>query len=292
MDELAAELGMDPMELRRKNWIKHEEFPFTTVCGLTYDSGNYEAATDKALELIGWDDLRREQAERRDRKDPVQLGLGISTFTEMCGLAPSRVLGSLDYGAGGWENASIRMLATGKVEVVTGASRARAGPRDGVQPDRRRPARRAVRGRRGHPRRHAVLAQGPGHLRLALAGRRRHRDRQGGREGRSRRPGRSPRTCSRPTRTTSSSRTARSRSRAPPGSSVSIGEIAFADLHGAQPARRRRAVPGRRRDLRPGELLLPARHAPVRDRDRHRDRLRRRSASTSASTTSARRSTR
>ncbi len=122
MDELADELGLDRMELRRKNWIKHEEFPFTTVCGLTYDSGNYEAATAKALDLIGWDELRREQAERRERKDPVQLGLGISTFTEMCGLAPSRVLGSLDYGAGGWENASVRMLATGKVEVVTGAS--------------------------------------------------------------------------------------------------------------------------------------------------------------------------
>ncbi len=122
MDELAVELGMDPMELRRKNWIKHEEFPFTTVCGLTYDSGNYEAATDKALELIGWDELRAEQAARRERNDPVQLGLGISTFTEMCGLAPSRVLGSLAYGAGGWENAQIRVLATGKVEVVTGSS--------------------------------------------------------------------------------------------------------------------------------------------------------------------------
>jgi carbon-monoxide dehydrogenase large subunit len=122
MDELAAELGVDPMELRRKNWIKHEEFPFTTVAGLTYDSGNYEAATDKALGLIGWDELRAEQADRRARKDPVQLGLGISTFTEMCGLAPSRVLGSLDYGAGGWEYASIRMLPTGKVEVITGSS--------------------------------------------------------------------------------------------------------------------------------------------------------------------------
>jgi carbon-monoxide dehydrogenase large subunit len=122
MDELAVELGMDPMELRRKNWIKHEEFPYTTVAGLTYDSGNYEAATDKALALMGWDELRAEQKRRRDTKDPVQLGLGISTFTEMCGLAPSRVLGSLDYAAGGWEHASIRMLPTGKVEVVTGAS--------------------------------------------------------------------------------------------------------------------------------------------------------------------------
>ncbi|MPZ80162.1 MAG: molybdopterin-dependent oxidoreductase [Actinophytocola sp.] len=122
MDELAAELGVDPMEVREKNWIKHEEFPFTTVAGLTYDSGNYEAATAKAKELFGYDALRAEQKERRERGDAVQLGIGISTFTEMCGLAPSRVLGSLSYGAGGWEHAAIRMLPTGKVEVVTGSS--------------------------------------------------------------------------------------------------------------------------------------------------------------------------
>lgn len=122
MDELAAELGIDRLELRRRNWIRHSEFPYTTVAGLTYDSGNYEVATDKALELIGWQELEAEQQRRRDTDDPVQLGLGISTFTEMCGLAPSRVLGALSYGAGGWEHASVRMLATGKVEVVTGAS--------------------------------------------------------------------------------------------------------------------------------------------------------------------------
>lgn len=122
MDELAAEVGVDPLEIREKNWIKHEEFPFTSVAGMTYDSGNYEAATARAKELFDYDGLRREQQERRDRKDPVQLGIGVSTFTEMCGLAPSRVLGSLNYGAGGWEHASIRMLATGKVEVITGTS--------------------------------------------------------------------------------------------------------------------------------------------------------------------------
>ncbi len=122
MDELAVEIGVDPMEIREKNWIKHEEFPFTTVCGLEYDSGNYEAATARARELFGYDALRAEQQERRANGDPVQLGIGISTFTEMCGLAPSRVLGSLDYGAGGWENASVRMLPSGKVEVVTGSS--------------------------------------------------------------------------------------------------------------------------------------------------------------------------
>ena len=122
MDDLATQVGVDPLEIREKNWIKHEEFPFTTVAGLEYDTGNYEAATARAKEMFGYDELRAEQKRRRDSQDPVQLGIGVSTFTEMCGLAPSRVLGSLDYGAGGWESATIRMLATGKVEVVTGSS--------------------------------------------------------------------------------------------------------------------------------------------------------------------------
>ena len=122
MTELAAEVGVDPLEIREKNWITHEEFPFASVAGMTYDSGNYEAATAKAKELFGYDELRAEQQRRRESGDPVQLGIGVSTFTEMCGLAPSRVLGALSYGAGGWESASIRMLSTGTVEVVTGTS--------------------------------------------------------------------------------------------------------------------------------------------------------------------------
>jgi carbon-monoxide dehydrogenase large subunit len=122
MDALATELGRDPLELREQNWIKHEEFPFTTVAGVPYDSGNYEAATARARELFDYDGLRAEQAERRARKDPVQLGIGISTYTEMCGWAPSRLLGELSYVGGGWEHAQIRMLPTGKVEVVVGVS--------------------------------------------------------------------------------------------------------------------------------------------------------------------------
>jgi len=122
MDELAAELGMDPLEVRARNWITHEEFPYTTISGLTYDSGNYEAATAKARELFRYDELRDEQKRRRANGDPVQLGIGISTYTEACGIAPSRLLGQLNYGAGGWEHASVRMLPTGKVEVVTGSS--------------------------------------------------------------------------------------------------------------------------------------------------------------------------
>jgi carbon-monoxide dehydrogenase large subunit len=122
MDELAVELGLDPIEVRRRNWIKHEEFPYETIAGLTYDSGNYEAATEKAIQAFEYDKLRAEQADRRERGDPVQLGIGVSTYTEMCGIAPSRVLGSLNFGAGGWEHASVRMLATGKVEAVIGTS--------------------------------------------------------------------------------------------------------------------------------------------------------------------------
>ena len=122
VDTFAHEIGKDPLAVREQNWIKHEEFPFTTVAGMTYDSGNYEAATAKAVEMFDYQGLRAEQAQRRASNDPVQLGIGISTFTEMCGLAPSRVLGALSYAAGGWENAAIRMLPTGKVEVVTGAS--------------------------------------------------------------------------------------------------------------------------------------------------------------------------
>jgi carbon-monoxide dehydrogenase large subunit len=122
VDELAVELSMDPMELRRRNWIRHDEFPYHTIGGETYDSGNYEAATARAMELFDYDALRAEQRRRREAGDPVQLGIGISTFTEMCGLAPSRWLSGMGYAAGGWEHCTIRVLPTGKVELVTGTS--------------------------------------------------------------------------------------------------------------------------------------------------------------------------
>jgi carbon-monoxide dehydrogenase large subunit len=122
MDEAAVELGMDPMDLRRRNWIAHEEFPYESIGGHTYDSGNYEAATAKAMELFDYDGMRAEQQRRRESGDRYQLGIGISTYTEACGLGPSRFLGSTNYGAGGWETATVRMLPTGDVEVVTGVS--------------------------------------------------------------------------------------------------------------------------------------------------------------------------
>ncbi|MBY5163064.1 xanthine dehydrogenase family protein molybdopterin-binding subunit [Salsipaludibacter albus] len=122
VDEAAHELGVDPMELRKRNWIQHDEFPYEMIGTLTFDSGNYEAATARAIEMFDYDGRRAEQANRRDSGGTKQLGIGISTFTEMCGLAPSRVLGNLRYVAGGWEYAQVRMLFSGKVEVITGTS--------------------------------------------------------------------------------------------------------------------------------------------------------------------------
>jgi aerobic carbon-monoxide dehydrogenase large subunit len=122
MDELAVELDMDPLQLRERNWIRHDEFPYTTIAGMEYDSGNYEAATVRARELFGYDALRQEQNERNLDNHPVRLGIGVSTYIEACGWAPSRILGQLGYAGGGWEHASVRVLPTGKVEVVTGTS--------------------------------------------------------------------------------------------------------------------------------------------------------------------------
>ena len=122
MDALARQVGVGPDEIRRRNFIPTESFPYNSVGGLVFDSGNYAPNLEKALDLVGWDERKADQAARRKKGDTVELGLGISTYVEMCGLAPSRVLASLKYGAGGWEAAQVRVLPTGTVQVVTGAT--------------------------------------------------------------------------------------------------------------------------------------------------------------------------
>jgi carbon-monoxide dehydrogenase large subunit len=90
MDMWAAELGMDPAEVRRVNFIQPEDFPFTTASGATYDIGDYEGALDKALEAVRYDEVRAEQKRRRDSGDPKELGIGISCYVEVTnGLAES-----------------------------------------------------------------------------------------------------------------------------------------------------------------------------------------------------------
>jgi carbon-monoxide dehydrogenase large subunit len=122
MDALAQELDVDPVEIRRRNYIPADRFPYSSAPGLVFDSGNYERALDRALELVGYQELRTEQQRRREAGTGKLLGLGLSSYVEMCGLAPSRVLASLNYSAGGWEAATVRVLPTGKVEVVTGTT--------------------------------------------------------------------------------------------------------------------------------------------------------------------------
>ena len=122
MDTLAAKVGVDSAEIRRRNMIKASQFPYTAMTGLQYDSGNHEGALDKALELCRYEERRAEQRRRRDAGSTTHLGVGISSYFEMCGLAPSRVLASLNYSAGGWEAATVRVLPTNKVQVVSGSS--------------------------------------------------------------------------------------------------------------------------------------------------------------------------
>jgi carbon-monoxide dehydrogenase large subunit len=115
VDLLAAELKMDPAEIRLKNFVQPHEFPFPTATGLAYDSGDYAKPLHKAMEQVDYPGLRREQEAAR--KAGKLMGIGISTYGEICAMGPSVALP-----AGGWESATVKIEPTGKVTVLTGAS--------------------------------------------------------------------------------------------------------------------------------------------------------------------------
>src|SRR5438309_10078508 len=119
VDLAAKELGVDPVELRRRNFIATDKFPYQTPVAVMYDSGNYTAALDKALEILNYGAFRREQDKLRQQGR--YLGVGFSTYVEACGLAPSQVAGSLGAQAGLYESATVRVHPTGKVTVFTGS---------------------------------------------------------------------------------------------------------------------------------------------------------------------------
>jgi len=121
IDALAREVGLDAVEIRRRNFLPAGE-NVASPGGLAFDSTNYEPTLDRALELVDYEALTKEQADRRAAGATKLLGIGLSSYVEMCGLAPSQVLASLKYGAGGWDAATVRMLPTGQAEVVTGSS--------------------------------------------------------------------------------------------------------------------------------------------------------------------------
>jgi aerobic carbon-monoxide dehydrogenase large subunit len=119
IDKAAYELGVDPIELRRKNFIKPDQYPYQTPVALQYDSGNYDALMDKtveALDLSGFEARRKESAARG-----LLRGVAITQYVEACGIAPSNLVGQLGARAGLYESATVRVNATGGIVVMTGS---------------------------------------------------------------------------------------------------------------------------------------------------------------------------
>jgi carbon-monoxide dehydrogenase large subunit len=117
MDLVARKLGRDPAEVRRLNFIKSDQFPYKSAAGAVYDTGDYEPALNKAMDLIDYDQLRAEQTRRRASNDRKLLGIGVSSYIEICGFGPK---GSAPFGL--YESARMRVEQSGTVMVYTGAS--------------------------------------------------------------------------------------------------------------------------------------------------------------------------
>jgi carbon-monoxide dehydrogenase large subunit len=115
IDLVAGELGLDPIDARRRNFIAADAFPHPIVTGLVYDSGNYQGSLDKLLRLVDYPAFRARQTEAR--KHGRYLGIGFSTYVEICGMGPSAAMP-----APGWDSATIRVEPTGSVTVMTGIS--------------------------------------------------------------------------------------------------------------------------------------------------------------------------
>jgi aerobic carbon-monoxide dehydrogenase large subunit len=115
MDMLARELKMDPAEVRRKNFIPKDQFPFTTQMGAIYDSGDYEKALDRALKNANWTELKKERDAAKAQGRLV--GLGLAMYVEVCGIGPSASLPT-----GGWEHSQVTIERDGRISATTGAS--------------------------------------------------------------------------------------------------------------------------------------------------------------------------
>ena len=120
VDMFAKEIGMDPAEVRRKNLIPAFEDGHAIATGVAYDSGNYEPAFDRALEIVGYQRFRQEQEQAR--REGRYLGIGLSTYVEICGAAPAAIATTLGAQAGLFESALVRVHPTGKVTVFSGSS--------------------------------------------------------------------------------------------------------------------------------------------------------------------------
>jgi len=115
LDMLARELKIDPADVRRKNFIRPDQFPYATQMGAVYDSGDYEKALDLALKNAGWDQLKKDRDAAK--KDGRLVGLGLAMYVEVCGLGPSAILPT-----GGWEHSQVTIERDGRISATTGAS--------------------------------------------------------------------------------------------------------------------------------------------------------------------------
>ena len=263
----AREMGQDPAELRRKNFVK--TFPHQTPVIMAYDAGDYDASLKKAMELADYKGFAKRK--RESARHGKLRGIGFSTYIEACGIAPSQAVGSLGAGVGLWESAEVRVNPTGSVEVLTGSSRPRPGPRDDLRAARVRPAWHSDRQRLDGARRYRQGAVRHGHLRLAL-GRRRHvGDRQGARQGRGQgQEGRRASARSGRRRHRVQGRQIQRRRHRQVGG---VGRRLAQRLCRAQILRPgARARPEGRRVLRSDQFHLPGRLPHLRGRDRSRDR--------------------
>ena len=176
MDMLARELNMDPAEVRRKNFIASNKFPFQTQMGAVYDSGDYAKALDAALLHSKWNDLKKERDAAKAQGRLV--GLGLSMYVEVCGIGPSATLPT-----GGWEHAQVTVERDGRISATTGASPHGQGNETTFGQMLGRPIWRAHRARDDPSRRHQRREARHRHVRQPLAGGRRRGAAHGGHEG-------------------------------------------------------------------------------------------------------------
>jgi carbon-monoxide dehydrogenase large subunit len=116
IDQFARKIGMDPAEVRRRNYIQPNQFPFDNRLGWTYDSGNYQPTLDRALEMIGYSNIPAKKAEARQRGK--RLGLGIASHVAACGVGPSPTMGREGMNSGTWESANIKIFPTSEISLT------------------------------------------------------------------------------------------------------------------------------------------------------------------------------
>ena len=265
VDILAHEIGKDPAQLRMENFIQPEQFPYKTPTGWSYDSGNYPAALQKALDMIGYDDLRKEQAEKRERGE--LMGIGISSFTEIVGAGPSHDFDIL--GIKMFDSCEIRVHPTGKVLARIGVQSQGQGHETTFAQIIAEELGFPVAGHQDRVRRHGHRALRARHVRVALhAGRRCGHRRRGPQD-----PGQGPQAGRSPARGLGGRPRVGARQVQRQGLAGSVQDDPGDRLRGLhQPPAGDGGRPRGRRLLRPTQPDLPVRQLHLRRRHRQGDR--------------------